>query len=142
MGGINMKGRQQQAGMSMLGMLVILIMVGFFVMCGVRMAPAYIEYLSVKDIVNRIVMDPETDGKSIASIRRRLDSIFNTNQIYELDAKSVKIYRKEGKLYIDAGYEVRVPVAGRIDAVMKFDDLLYVVGESEPVERTKATAPN
>jgi len=137
-----MKGHQQQRGMSILGMLIVLIMVGFFVMCAIRMAPPYFEYLSVKDIIVRIAMDPETEGESIGSIRRRIDSIFNTNQIYELKAKEVEVYSKRGKLYIDASYEVRVPVMGRIDAVMRFDDLLYAVGEPEPQVRTQANSPN
>ena len=45
----------------------------------------------------------------------------------------MEIYRRRGKTYIDASYEVRVPIVGRIDAVMKFDDLLYEVGSPEPL---------
>ena len=43
-----MNTRQRQSGMSIPGILVIMIMVGFFVMCAIRMAPPYFEYLSVK----------------------------------------------------------------------------------------------
>ena len=134
-----MKPRQRQTGLSIPGILAVLIMVGFFFMCAIRMAPPYFEYLSVKDIIARIVMEPEADKRGIAQIRRKIANIFNTNQIYELEPKDVEVYRKNGKTYVDANYEVRVPVMGRIDAVLKFDDLLYVVGSPEPVEATAAT---
>jgi Domain of unknown function (DUF4845) len=132
-----MRGRSKQSGMSAWGILLTLALVGFFAMCTIRMAPPYFEYLSVKDIVERIVTDPETDGLSISAIRRKLDSIFNTNQIYGLESKEVAIYRKEGKMYVDASYEVRVPLIWRIDGVIKFDDLKYRVGSSEAVQTDK-----
>ena len=124
-----MKTRKHQGGMSIPAILVILMMVGFFVMCAIRMAPPYFEYLSVKDIVGSIATEADPQTVTIGDIRRRVASMFNTNQIYELDPRDVEVYRKEGKTYIDASYEVRVPVMGRIDAMLRFDDLVYIVGQ-------------
>ena len=129
---------RSQAGMSILGTLIILVMAGFFVMCALRLGPSYFEYLSVRDIVSRMVVDPETSGESNNAIRGRLETIFNTNRISGLKAREIEIYRKDGHTYIDAGYEVRLPIVWRIDAVMKFDDLLYRVGQSEPVSPDQA----
>jgi hypothetical protein len=125
--------RRRQSGMSMVGIFCILLMVGFFALCAIRIAPPYFEYLSVKDIIERIVMDPVTKTASAASIRRKLATIFNTNQIYELSYKDVEIIRRKGKSYIDANYEVRLPIVWRVDAVIKFDDLLYEIGNPKPV---------
>jgi hypothetical protein len=125
-----MKMRHRQSGMSVLGMLVIAIMLGFFAMCAMRMTPPYMEYLTVKKIVSETATE-ETDGavRTIPDIRRRIGNLFNTNQIYALSPRDIKVYRKEGITYIDASYEVRTPVFGRIDSIMNFDDLKYVVGE-------------
>jgi len=128
-----MKLRRQQQGMSIFGILAILIMVGFFVMTGIRMAPVYFEYLSIKGIVSRTSLEAAQEEMSPADIRRRLTTIFNTNQIYGLKAKQVEIYRKKGKTYIDASYEVRQPVLWRIDSVLKFDDLQFEVGNPDPL---------
>lgn len=128
-----MKSRSRQTGMSIPGMLAIAIMVGFFVMCIIRMAPPYFEYLSVRDIIEQVVMEHDPETQSIGQIRRRIDNLFNTNQIYELHHKDVEVFRKDGKTFIDASYEVRIPVMGRIDAVLKFDDLMYVAGNPTPL---------
>jgi hypothetical protein len=130
-----MNTRQRQSGMSILGILCIMLMVGFFIMCAIRMVPAYLEYLSVKDIIARMAMEPDASSESAADLRRKIANIFNTNQIYLLDPKDVEVYSKSGKTYIDANYEVRLPVMWRIDAMMKFDDLLYVVGEPDPLPK-------
>lgn len=128
-----MSTRQSQSGMSMLGMLCILLMLGFFAMCIIRMLPGYLEYLSVRDIIARVAMDPDTREQSSSDIRRKIANIFNTNQIYLLDPKDVEVFSKGGNTYIDANYEVRLPVMWRIDSVMKFDDLLYQVGKPDPL---------
>ena len=64
-----MKMRQQQAGLSIPGMLIVAIMVGFFAMCGLKMAPGYFEYLSVKEIVNKTASQFNPEEDNIADIR-------------------------------------------------------------------------
>lgn len=122
--GVNtMKLRHRQSGMSLPGMLAVAIMVGFFVMCGLKMGPSYFEYLTIRDVVIRVAAehDPETD--SISDIRRTLANLFNTNQVRGLEPRDVKVFRKNGKTYIDASYEARIPLFGKIDAVIRYDDL-------------------
>ena len=133
-----MNSRSYQAGISIPGILLIIIMAGFFVMCAIRMSPPHFEYLSVKDIITRIVMEKETQTLTPRKIRRNIENIFNTNQIYELDPREIEIYRKKGVTYIDASYEVRQSVAGRIDSVLKFDDLHFAVGNPEPIDGSES----
>ena len=125
--------RRHQSGMSILGILGILLMLGFFAMCIIRMSPPYFEYMSVKRIVAEIVTAPGIEDEGNSEIRRKIATNFNTNQIYELDPKDVEIYQKNGKTYVDANYEVRQPVMWRIDSVLKFDDLLFEIGNPIPL---------
>jgi hypothetical protein len=123
-----MNMRHRQSGMSVIGMLIIGIMVGFFAMCAIRMVPPYLEYLSVKEIITKVATEKAEGDVTIPDLRRRIDNLFNTNQIYALAPRDVKVYRKDGKTHIDANYEVRTPVAGRVDSIMNFNDLKFVVG--------------
>ena len=120
--------RQRQAGMSIPGMLAIAIMVGFFVMCGIRMTPGYLEYLTVKRIMTQVAEEFKPEEDSIRDIRRKIANMLNTNQVYRLQPREVEVFRKDGKIMIDSNYEVRLPVMGRIDSIMTFDDLVFVAG--------------
>ena len=124
-----MRSLQYQKGMSIPGMLAIAIMLGFYVMCFVKMVPHYVEYLSIKDIVSQVSAEHQPGTTTVGQVRRRIDNLFNTNQIYAIKIGDVEIYREKGNTYIDASYEARIPIAGRIDAVLKFDDLLFVAGK-------------
>jgi Domain of unknown function (DUF4845) len=118
-----MKTQTYERGMSLPSMLLVVAMVGFFVMCAIRMFPRYMEYLSIREIVETVAREYNPDEEDLADIRRRLDTMFNTNQINDLQPKDVEITHKEGRTYIDANYEARVPIMGIVDAVMTFDDL-------------------
>jgi Domain of unknown function (DUF4845) len=118
-----MKTRMYQRGMSLPAIMLVVAMVGFFVMVGIRMLPRYMEYLSIREIVETVAREYNPDEEDLADIRRRIDTMFNTNQINDLQPKDVEIFHKEGRTYIDAGYEVRVPIMGIVEAVMNFDDL-------------------
>lgn len=124
-----MKTRSRQRGMSIPSMLVVAAMVGFFIMCTIRMAPRYFEYLSVREIVTTIAREHNPEEEDIPDIRRRIETMFNTNQIYDLQPKDVEVYRKDGRTFIDARYEARVPIMGNVDAVMNFDDLEIETGK-------------
>jgi hypothetical protein len=118
----------KQGGMSIPGMLAVAAMVGFFAMCIIRMAPHYFEYLSIREIVESVAADYKREENTIADIRRRIDTMFNTNQIYDLQPKDVEVFHKDGRTFIDARYEARVPLMGNISAVMSFDDLEIEAG--------------
>ena len=126
-----MKTLSYEPGMSIAGMMLIAAMVGFFVMCTIRLAPRYLEYLSIREIVETIASEYNPEEEDIPDIRRRIDSMFNTNQIYDLQPKDVEIFHKDGRTYIDASYESRVPIIGNIDAVMTFDDLKIETSQSK-----------
>ena len=124
-----MRLRQRQAGMSMWGILVVTIMAGFYVLCFVKLIPIYTEYLSVKEILTKVANEHQPGTTTTGQMRRRLDNLFNTNQIYGLKPSEVEIYRKGGKTFIDGNYEGRVTIAGQLDVVLRFDDLLLVAGQ-------------
>ena len=124
-----MQLRQRQSGMAIWGMIVIAIMVGFYVLCAIKLIPVYTEYLAVKEILTKVANEHVPGTTTTGQMRRRLDNLFNTNQIYGLKHSDVEIYRKDGKTFIDGSYEGRVTIAGQLDAVLRFDDLVFVAGQ-------------
>jgi hypothetical protein len=126
----SLQGLRRQRGIGLLGILIIVIMVGVFITAAIKIAPGYIEYFTVRDVVMRVAEEYKKDIDTTADIRRKLADFFNTNQIYGLKPQDIKIERRDGEVVIDAGYEQRVPLFWRIDLVMKYDDLVFQAGES------------
>ena len=60
-----MIARRRESGMSLLGTLCVLFMLGFFVMCLIRMAPPYFEYLTVKNIISKVAVETDPAVETI-----------------------------------------------------------------------------
>ncbi|MEE4278025.1 MAG: DUF4845 domain-containing protein [Halieaceae bacterium] len=116
--------------MGLLGLLMIAVMVGFFVMSAIRILPGYFEYRAMRDITMRIAGEYDRDTDTIATLRRKFADYMNTNQIKALQPKDIEIVRKDGDVVIDASYEDRIPLVWRIDAIVKYDDLIFIAGET------------
>lgn len=123
------KTARYQRGMGLLGMLLIAIMVGFFVMSAVKIAPGYIDYLAMRDIAVRVAEEYDKERDTFATMRRKFADFMNTSQIYAIEPKDIEFRRVKGDVIIDAGYEQRIPLFWRVDMVMRYDDLVYVAGE-------------
>ncbi|WP_439107798.1 DUF4845 domain-containing protein [Congregibacter sp.] len=124
-----MKTGNKQQGLGLLSMLIIATMVGFFVMSGIRIAPGLIEYQTIRELVLEATEDFDDDEDTIADIRRALAGSFNMNQIKSIGPRDVDITREDGKVMVNANYEDRIPLFWRIDAVVKYDDLVFIAGE-------------
>ncbi|MEM9314943.1 MAG: DUF4845 domain-containing protein [Pseudomonadota bacterium] len=121
---------RRQRGIGLLGMLIIAVMVGFFVMSAIRITPGYFEYLSVREVVIRVAEEYDPNADTFTDLRRKLADYFNTNQIKALHPREIELSRDEGKVVINANYELRIPLVWRIDAVVKYDDLVFIAGQT------------
>jgi len=117
----------RQGGFTFWGIAFNILVLGGFLVLLLRIAPAYLEYMTIKDIVNRAgeEFDPVNDG--LQDIRTRIRKLLNTSQVYDIKAEDIEIYREKGKVVIDATYEVRFPLVWIVDGVMHFDDLIVEV---------------
>ena len=117
----------RQGGFTFWGIAFNILVLGGFLVLLLRIAPAYLEYMTIKDIVSRAgeEFDPVNDG--LQDIRTRIRKLLNTSQVYDIKAEDIEIYREKGKVVIDATYEVRFPLVWIVDGVMHFDDLIVEV---------------
>ena len=110
--------------MSFWGIALNIFIFGSFLVLALRVAPFYMTYLTVKDIVERAAEEYDPKSQSLADVRTRIRKLLNTSQVYDIAAEDIEVFRDNGKVIINATYEVRFPLVWIIDGVMVFDDLL------------------
>ncbi len=126
-----MKLAAKQQGLSLISVVIIMIMIGFFATCAIRMGPRYMEYLTIRSVIETVITEPGAKELSVSGLRRAIENRFITNQIDAINPRSDIVFKREkGNIVIDATYESRLHIVWIIDAVMVFDDLVYTVGES------------
>jgi hypothetical protein len=121
-----MKTLKNQAGVSVVGVLVIMLLFAFFLTVVLRLAPTYMEGRNVKATI-QTVANSSNVSMSLGEIQKKLTNSFITNQIEGIKVKDIKVYREKRTIIIDATYEARTPLFDGIDAVLIFDDLMFVI---------------
>ena len=116
----------RQSGVSMLGVLIILALLSFFISVTIRLLPSWLEGRSVHSALVGVV-EASSPQDPVSTVIKRIDSTFNTNRIEAISRKDVKVYRDEGKIIIEANYEARTPLFQNVDAVLMFNDNTFVI---------------
>jgi len=115
-----MKNMKRQQGVTALGWLIILGIIGFFVTLALKLAPVFIENYN---IVTSLKAMEKTSGlyqKSTGSIRTLLWTKLDINDVKSIERKDIKIIKREGTVFIDIEYSVVVPFAGPISILADF----------------------
>lgn len=119
--------RARQSGFTLWTLALDLLVLSVALVLILRITPSYLEYLTVKDIVERTVEEFDPETQSALEIRTRIRKLLQTSQVDVIDASDIEIYRERRKIVIDANYEVRFPLFWIVDGVMNFDDLIFKV---------------
>ena len=118
-------GNRRQAGFTFWSVVFYVLVLGAAMVLALRIAPSYLEYRTVRDIMERAVSEWDPNSQSTRQVKTRIRKLLKTSQIYAIKAEDVKIYRDKNDVVLDANYETRFPLFWIVDGVMVFDDLVF-----------------
>ena len=110
---------RKQSGMTMLGFLITLTVVMFFLYCGMKVVPMYTEYYSVKKALASIASDPEA-GVSKDKIRALFSRHMEIDYVSVIKPEMLQIECTDTGYNMIMDYERRTPLFANLDVVAKF----------------------
>jgi hypothetical protein len=113
---------RKQRGMSMLGGLVIVMMSAVLLITALKLAPVYMEYYKVVDIIDQVKNDPALKSAPKDKILLALSKRLSTNDVKSLTRQDYRVTKVEGRNAYDIEfyYEVRTPLFGNLSIVAEF----------------------
>ena len=115
-----MSARMKQQGLTLLGFLMVLAVVGVFAFVGLKLFPVYSEYYSVVSDMKGVQSEPGVATMSPVEVRDKLFRRFYISYVTSVTPKEVKISRQNG-YNVTVKYEVRRPLVYNLDFVAKFE---------------------
>ena len=111
--------KRTQKGMTLIGFIVVLAVVGVFAYVGMKVVPMYLEYFAVKQALDGLAKEGVSEINS-AKVRdlffRRLDVSYAEN----VKQEHVKLQRRDAGWKMTVDYEIRRPLIANLDVVGKF----------------------
>ena len=121
--GVSMRQRQQ--GVTFVGLLVILALVGVLVYAGIRLFPVYLTYMKISRTMQSVAIEFKGSTDE-GGIRRALERHWSIEDIYDVDVKDIEIKKEDGVVTMHLAYDDKVPYLGNISLVASFEKTVKV----------------
>jgi hypothetical protein len=111
--------RKQQLGVSLGGLIVGLFVLIMAALLGLKLAPSYMEYYTVKKAVTAIA--DEKRGSAVSEIRKAFESRAVIDDITAVRAADLEITKEGNDIIVSVQWRKEVHLFGNIGVVMDFD---------------------
>ena len=113
-----MGGREQ--GLTFLGYVLILAIIGFFALIALKLTPVYLEYFRVKQQVESLKDEGGMEAKAAVQVKKLLLRRFSIDDI-TIPPGDIKIEKKGREVKLQISWVKSTHMAGNIDAVATFE---------------------
>lgn len=104
----------------MFGFLLVAIVVIMFAVLAMKLVPAYIEFFSVKKILNAMGQDNEVKSMTNAEIRNSFAKRADVGYVTVVKPADLNVDRAGGNMVISTEYEYRTPLVANISLIVDF----------------------
>jgi hypothetical protein len=125
-----MSVRHSSRGITLIGFLFLLLILGFFAYLAMRLVPMYIEYMGVVKAMEQVRAEPGSQNRSPEEIRRSLNLKFNTQYVDDsaIPPQAIQVIRQGNASTLRVSYERRVPFIHNIELLATFDKSVNLSG--------------
>ena len=106
----------REAGVSLSGLIVVLIVLGFLAVLAMKVFPAWAEYRSIKNAI----VQAKAAGGGTREMQQAFDRNAEINNITAISSRDLVITRDNGQAEVSFAYEKRIPLAGNVSLLIDF----------------------
>ncbi len=118
---------KKQRGLTMMSLFFVLAGIGVVIMLVLKIVPVYMTHGKVVSALEGLKGTTDIHTKSKSEVVSSLNKRFSVNAVTDVNLdKDVTITKNGDYLKVQIKYQVEVPLAGNLYALMKFDDAIEV----------------
>lgn len=121
-----MQMRNRQKGMTGIGWLIVLALIGFFTLLTLKMLPSYLEFYKVVSTLDSLTKETGMSEPSPQAIRRLIERRFDISYVNSISYRDVSIKPVGSNFQVTAKYEARKHLFANVDVIMNFSHMVKV----------------
>ena len=110
-------GFKRQKGISLVGLILVLAVLGFIGVLGLKIVPTYTEYRAIQ---NAIVTAKATGG-SVVEMQKSFDASAIAAYITSISGRDLIIAKENGETEISFAYEKKIPLVGPASLLLEYE---------------------
>jgi hypothetical protein len=111
-----MQGKRQ-AGISPIGLIFVVAVLGCLALLGLKIVPTYTEYRAIQ---NAIVTAKQAGGTNVAEIQKSFDASATVNYISSISGRDLIIGKENGEMEVSFAYEKKIPLVGPASLLLEY----------------------
>lgn len=111
---------QFQKGFSAYTLILLLIVGGFFALCGIKIIPHYVDYFTLKKAMSKLTEEPNAAEMSKRKIDDSLRTKLVMNGLKHIGTDSFVVERTEEGTTVALDYEIQEHLFANIDVLLTF----------------------
>ena len=123
-----MSFRNRQRGISFLGLLALVAILGFATVIGLKLIPIYMDSWKIDGAMKAVIEDPDVNSQSrqevIDAMLKRLDIDAVEAVNYYNWKESLTVTKRKNNTTINVFYRVETPLIGNLSLVAEFDKMV------------------
>jgi Tfp pilus assembly protein PilE len=119
--------QHRQRGMTMIGIIVLVAIVGAWLYAGIRLVPKYLEYMRVASTLEKVRDEYDANpGTTEFMLRKAVERHFDIEMVEVITSNDIEIKKDGGQFNMRAYYDDVVPLAGNVSFLVEFDKSVVV----------------
>ena len=111
----------KQRGMTFIGLVFVIAAIVFVAVIGMKLVPAYLEFMSVKKAIAKIANEPNFSEMKKNDIVDEFDRSATIDDIKVIKGSDLTVGKGDsGKPVVSADYQQVVPLVGNVSALLDF----------------------
>jgi len=128
--------KQSQRGITFIGFILMMCVVGFFAYVAMKLVPVYSEYMGVVKSMTQLQTEPGIANKELSEIRQLLGVKFDIQYVDDamIPPQNIQLKKQGGAASLRIFYDKRVDFVYNVDLLVSFDKTVNLSGSGVPVE--------
>ncbi len=120
------KLHKKQQGLTLISLIFVLGMIGFFTLLVLKVGPIYMDHSKVVQALESIKNRPNIENESKSGVRNALNKQFGMNYVYDIKKEHVKITSRQGYLKVKIVYHTKQLLFANLSVWVDFDNEIEV----------------
>ena len=117
---MNKQSMQKQKGMTFISWVIIIAIIGFHFMIGIRVMPILADAHTIEKVWKDLGTDTSLVGANPKKIRQAITRKLRVNNVTLLKSENIEVKKSSGEYIVTARYEPRGKIVGNMDFIMTF----------------------
>ena len=116
----------REAGMTAVGVMVLVVFVGLFAFAAIRLTPVYLNYMKVAGVIDGVFKEFDSQNPTRAAIRTSISRRFDVESVTVITFRDIKVTPDSGGFLVEANYDHTTPFIGNVSFTVSFQKEVLV----------------